>query len=253
MSWGRLAALRYERAHAAAVRRAVAEVPFYRSGGPGPDLDTIEEVLHLLYPLAAPLRARAELPPWLGTAAELRAALELTGRWSPGRPVTEIRPALLDRSSLGPGPYRVLLSAAADRDPAAVLTEPALEGLLLGDAGELADAGPPGGVDLFLRCPLGTLAGELDGPTAEVAGRPVAGRLLHDPHLGYVGAWAPGCDRPHLSTRLVHAAATLDGPVFSKLVQRRPTLVHVRPAGLSALTVAPCPVHGRPTLLRHAG
>jgi hypothetical protein len=72
--------------------------------------------------------------------------------------------------------------------------------------------------------------------------------VLHDPLLGYLGAFAE-CGRWHLDWTRVYARSTTAGLAFTLLRQQSPRLVDVVVAGGVRGTVEPCPRHGTPVVL----
>jgi hypothetical protein len=72
--------------------------------------------------------------------------------------------------------------------------------------------------------------------------------VLHDPLLGYLGAFAE-CGRWHLDWTRVYARSTSAGLVFTLLRQPSPRLVDVVVAGGVHGTIASCPRHGTPVVL----
>ncbi|MEC3977242.1 hypothetical protein [Amycolatopsis sp. H20-H5] len=72
--------------------------------------------------------------------------------------------------------------------------------------------------------------------------------VLHDPLLGYLGAFGE-CGRWHLDWTRVYARSTSAGLVFTLLRQHSPRLVDVVVAGGVRGTVEPCPRHGTPVVL----
>ncbi|MCA1568895.1 MAG: hypothetical protein LC798_00965 [Chloroflexi bacterium] len=249
----------HERRYARTVARAYETVPYYRerwrsgqahSARPHTPAAHLEDHLARLFPLAHPLQPRGELPPWLGGPRELLEALLLTEEHDPSATLLEIRPALLDWRSLGPcgiGRYGVVLSPdaiatpTAARVPADIGAMPPLE--LLGSATELTATQPAleHPARQFVRVRLD------EGVDASVT--PVHAAVLFDSRLGYIGARASSCGEWHLNWRRVHCRTTSDGLAFTKLVQRRPTLVDVVPEQASFVAVAPCARHGSPVLV----
>jgi hypothetical protein len=248
------------RAHAAA-RAAVAgrahrEVPYYRerdaragaadTAAALPETD-LDRFYHQLFPLGEPWLGEADAPAWLPAGAELREALALTGRHSPGATVFELRPALLDVRLPG-GAHRVLLNGAAVVDPFAPDPRPAQREALaatrpatvLGTPADLAELAGAADLSGAMVLPV--------HPFASVRSGPGAPALLFDAHLGWAGAHSAGCGRAHLSWRRLFARATGDGLLVTKLHQRRPTLVDVLVAGTAGLAVALCPRHGTPVV-----
>ncbi|MEV0615154.1 hypothetical protein AB0I81_17655 [Nonomuraea sp. NPDC050404] len=241
----------WERGYRTAVARAFGTVPHYRemwaeAGArkqePAPTPATrLEALLGRLHPLGAPYDRRREEPPWIGEPAELLEALRLTGAYRGERPLFEVRGALLDWRRLGRARYHVLLDADAEvADPGvreaglrAFRAEP--EPALLGDPGQLTDSPEhPGRPRRFLRIPL--------------AGLDAHGHVLHDRLLGYLGGHHRGCRRIHLNWRRVHVRETPEGPLFTLLRRRRPTLVGISVPGIAPLAVELCREHGTPVL-----
>ncbi|WP_067476140.1 hypothetical protein [Actinomadura hibisca] len=260
-------ATRWDAARRKVVRRAFREVPFYReqwaaAGRELPDVvptpaERLADQAFRLCPLGRPYRPAHEPSLWTGDAAALRAAVRTAGVPARGVPVLEVRDAMLDRLSLGPGgpAYGVLLSAEADvldEERRAALNARAV-GLAV-RAGRAVVVGPPDALDhavaglrsaaaATLR--IGVLA-RTTPAEAFSAGGPV---LLHDPVLGYYGARAGTCGVVHLLWRH-HHARVVDGALqITDLRRRRPTLCGVVPAGSAGSAVAPCPEHGVPALV----
>ncbi len=71
--------------------------------------------------------------------------------------------------------------------------------------------------------------------------------VLHDPLLGYVGAFRE-CGRWHLDWRRVYARRTRRGLALTLLTQRSPMLVDVLVEGGVRGAVEPCPRHGTPVV-----
>ncbi|GAA2711226.1 hypothetical protein [Actinoplanes palleronii] len=246
----------HERDHATVVRLAHDEVPFYRerlarAGAtsdvpvPLPTAD-LDRLYHQLFPLGSPWLGQADPPAWVPDPAELPSALRLTERHRTNATVFELRAALLGG---GRGRYRVLLNRDAVIDPfapdpreaQAVAFAATRLATLVGTPGDLAAfrsaAGPTDATILPVRQCADIVA---------VTGEP---GLLHDPYLGHLGAWAASCGHAHLDWRRFHATAVPAGVLVTKLRQRRPTLVHVLPAGADGLTVTSCPAHRTPVLV----
>jgi hypothetical protein len=252
----------HERRYGRAVAAAHGTVPYYRerwvhgvaaSERPPTPAADLDRHLARLFPIAQPLRARGELPPWLGEPRELFEALLLTEQYEPADPLLEIRPALLDWRHLGPasvGRYGVVLAPDAVAAPGA----PALSAgagatgriSLLGSAAELAAIEPR--LEPAARCFVRVALDDDHGNRAVVPEHPRAA-LLYEEHLGYIGARAASCGQWHVNWRRVHCRATSAGLAFTKLVRRRPTLVDVVPAQTSFAAVTACAIHRSPVLV----
>ncbi|WP_433430368.1 hypothetical protein [Nonomuraea sp. CA-141351] len=243
----------WEQGYRAAVARAFGTVPYYRemwaeTGArqeePAPTPVTrLETVLARLYPLGAPYERRREEPGWLGEPGELFEALRLTGEYRGERPLFEVRRALLDWRRIGRARYHVVLSADAEvADPeirAAGLRalHAAREPALLGDPGQIAELPDrPDRARLLLRVPLTDL------------GTHEHGHVVHDGHLGYLGGRHRGCGQVHVNWRRVHVRQTPEGPLFTLLRRRRPTLVGISVPGTAHLALERCRRHGTPVL-----
>jgi hypothetical protein len=254
----------WEARYARAAERAFRQVPFYReqwaaAGHPLRDpvpvaAAELQEQLFRLCPLARPHRPEREPSLWIGDPADLRRALAIAGALATGAAVLEVRGAIVDWRDLGRrGPrYAPVLAADAPiADPArrtalnaeaAAFAAAAGAAVVVGSPAELAVVlGELSGTARLLPLPRVTLDGAGDGGPA----------LLHDRHLGYLGAWVRACGRFHLDWRHVHARADQGGVLITKLRQTRPTLVNVRPAGAGRAAVQVCPLHGTPALLPH--
>ena len=262
---------RPDRRYRRAVRRAVRSVTFYREqcAAAGALLDQarptpageLPDPPHTLVPFGRPWSAAREPSLWTPRPAALARALRLAGCGG-GRPVLEVRPALLDSTRLPRGAplpgrrYAVLLS------PAAVVASPQRRAELTAAALAVAGDGPV----WLVAAPeeLAELAVELGGSTAP-AGRfrpvhrlPVAAAvragpgerpvLLHELALGYLGGLVPACRELHLDRRRVHPRVRDGRLTLSLLRQRRPTLLDIVPPGAEAVGVAGCPRHGTPVL-----
>lgn len=252
---------RWDRAYRAVAGRAFLKVPFYRDQwvAAGRALDepaptpsaALAGQLHRLCPFARPFDASREPSAWIGDGRDLREALALAG--APRRaPVLEVRPAVLDRRTLGLGGprYGVLLPPGAnvmDEPRRRALNAPALR--LARKAGQAVLVGERAALDAFLP--------ELDGVRVTAVERMPAGRavrekgLAHDPHLGYFAAARPGCGATHLLWRRFHAGLRDGAPAVTALRRSRPVLVAVVPAGADGLAPALCPDHGTPILVTH--
>jgi hypothetical protein len=252
----------WERSHRAAVEQAFATVPHYREMWAeagirlpepkptcGADLDSL---LAGLYPFTEPYEPRREAPPWLGEPAELFEALQSTGGYRGERPLFEVRDALLDWDRIGPRAgrhrYEVVLSADAEvADPA--LREASVrafvaarEPALLGSSAQIADLSVAvhdavSKAQIFVRTSLTDL-----GRTGDEA------TVLHDARLGYLGARHQECGQAHLNWRRLYVRQSPNGPLFTMLRRRRPTLVNVVVPGTAHLSAGQCPVHGSPIL-----
>ncbi len=249
-----------ERRYARTVARAYGTVPYYRERWPSGQAQgtrpstpaaNLEDHVARLFPLAEPLRSSGELPPWLGGPRELFEALLLTEEHDPSATLLEIRPALLDWRSLGPcgiGRYGVVLSPAAIAAPTAARVRPDLVSAqpleLLGSPAELTATLPAlvHSARQFVRVRLD------EGVDDSVT--PAHAAVLFDSHLGYIGARATSCGEWHVNWRRVDCRATPEGLAFTKLLQRRPTLVDLVPEQTGFVAVAPCARHGSPVLVR---
>jgi hypothetical protein len=251
----------WERARRAAVEQAFATVPYYRemwaetnsrllepTPTSGADLDSL---LPRLYPFGEPYEYRRETPPWLGEPAELFEALQATGGYRGERPLFEVRDALLDWNRIGPrkGRYHVVLSALAEvADPAvreagvrALMAAP--EPALLGTSEQIAALGPAvSKARVFIRTSPGDLDRAGDGAT-----------VLHDAHLGYLGARHQACGQVHVNWRRLYVRQAPDGLLFTVLRRRRPTLVNVVVPGTAHLMLGRCRIHHSPVILAEGG
>lgn len=252
---------RARRQYQRAVRRAFAQVTFYReqcaAAGrlltepvPTP-ADALPQPPHTLCPFAQPWSPEREPSLWTPTLRPLARALWLAG-CRERLPVLEVRQALLDRDRLPrrhrlrPTAYRVLLSptavVSADAHRAALNQHALAVGAawVVGSPDELAAAVPAG--DRFRpvhRLPVAAVTG------TAATDVPV---VLYEPMLGYLGARVPQCRQFHLDAPRVYARER-DGTVsFSLPRSRRPTMLDIVPAGADRVTVQPCPRHGTPTL-----
>lgn len=249
----------HERRYLRAVAAAYGTVPYYRERWlrgvaaserrPTPAAD-LDRQLARLFPIAQPLAARGELPPWLGDPRELFEALLLTERYDPADPLIEVRRALLDWRHLGPGRigrYGVVLAPDAITVPGAPALPAGIGAMrqisLLGTAAELAAITPA------IEVPARRFARVVLGDKRAAADEDPSPALLFDRHLGYVGARSGSCGEWHLNWRRVHCRETDAGLAFTKLAQRRPALVDVVPAQTAFRAVAACPVHGSPVLV----
>jgi hypothetical protein len=253
------------------VDRAFREVPYYRDmwgeagrALPEPRVSPAAELADQLFrlcPLARPWRAREEPSLWIGSPADLAAALSLATEERVHGPVLEVRPALVDWTALPPrrGPrYGVLL--APDATVGAVTTRlslhvPALA--LAAAAGGAVVVGSPAQLAQVVPEVTQALAGRdlrLDGLprlslAAAAADPDVAPALLHDPYLGHVGARPRSCRRAHVDWRRYHCRRREPGVVVTRLRDRRPTLVDVLPVEPGFGGVGRCPEHGTPVLV----
>lgn len=249
----------WDLAYRRVVGHAFRRVPFYRDQwvAAGRALDEPEPTpsaalagqLHRLCPFARPFDPAGEPSLWIGEARILREALTLVG--APRRtPVLEVRPAVLDRRTLGPGGprYGVLLG------PDAKVVNEARRRALNAEALELATAAGRA-VVVGDRQALDEVLPRLDGvdvTTVERVSLAQAtagenGTLVHDPHLGYFAGRA-SCGRIHLLWRRFHARRAGQVTTVSAL-RRRPVLVDVIPDDPpSGHTPGTCPEHGTPII-----
>lgn len=253
--FARFSAASWERAYRRAAALAFSRVPFYRDQwvAAGRALDEPEPTptaelagqLHRLCPFAEPYDPAREPSLWIGEAAALREALALAG--VPGRaPVLEVRPAVLDRRTLGRGGprYGVLLGPGArvvHERRRRELNAAAVE--LATRAGRAVVVGERPALDALLPELAGAEVTAVERVTLGAAAD--GGALVHDPHLGYYAARA-SCGRIHLLWRRFHARPVGDAPAVSALRRRRPVLVGVVPDGRG--TPGSCPEHGTPIL-----
>jgi hypothetical protein len=195
--------------------------------------------------------AAAALPLQRTLRAELFEALRATGDYRGERPLFEVRDALLDWNRIAPrkGRYHVLLSAQAEvADPAVREASvrafmAAAKPALLGTSAQIAALGPAvGKARVFIRTSPGDLDRAGDGVT-----------VLHDAHLGYLGARHRACGRVHVNWRRLHVRQTLDGLLFTMLCRRRPTLVDIVVSGTAHLSVSRCRIHHSPIILAEGG
>jgi hypothetical protein len=263
---------RQARRHRRAVRRAFAEVTFYREqwamadsplDDPVPTAVTdLPDPPHTLTPFARPWSPAREPSVWTPDPAALAAALRLAGCGGRGRAtVLEVRDALLDQHRLpgrfgGPA-YGVLLSASAIVADTARAEERNVKTLAQAAArGRVWVVGAPadlsalpgladGRLDTVHRVPVSFVEHPADGGE-----RPV---VLHDPVLGYVGARVPDCGRFHVDWQRVHVRERAGVVTFSLLGRRRPTLLEMCPSGVDRLRVAICARHATPVLELRAG
>ncbi|MFN2468232.1 MAG: hypothetical protein ABR521_08925 [Gaiellaceae bacterium] len=274
---------RWDRRRQAAVERAFAEVPYYReqwaSAGralsepvPVRAADLSEELFRLC-PLRSPWDPRREPTLWIGDLTALADALTLAGARPRRLPVLEVRLAVVDSTRLGRvgAPYGVLLAPDADVAGDARRLALQLGSLKLAlDHGRAVVVGAPtelpavmrsaeaalGGVDvrwsLVPRLTLAEAAGA-DGGCEQRSGAD-GGReerfVVHDPYLGYVAARSPDCGEVHLLWNRIHARPSQDGLLFTRIRDRRPTLVNVIPVHGGFSTVSRCRAHGTPVLER---
>jgi hypothetical protein len=258
---------RDRRRYRRAVRRAFATVTFYREqcaaagrllAEPVPTpAGALPEPPHTLCPFARPWSAGREPSLWTPAPRPLARALWLAG-CRDRSPVLEVREALLDRTRLArrsrlrrPVRYGVLLSptalvtspehrAALNR--AAAVVAAAGTGWLVASPAELAAEPAAGGGRLRPVHRLPVAAAAQPGPV----GTPT---VLHEPRLGYLGAYRPSCGRFHLDTPRVYARDR-DGQVSLSLPgSRRPTLLDIVPAGADQVTLGRCEQHRTAVLL----
>lgn len=262
---------RWERAYRAMIGRAFAKVPFYRDqwAEAGRALDepvptpsaALAGQTHRLCPFARPFDPSREPSPWIGDGRDLREALALAGT-PPRAPVLEVRPAVLDRRSLGRGGprYGVLLPPGAkvvDESRRRALNAAALR--LARDAGQAILVGERAALDAFLPELDGVRVTAVERMTADRAVREkavqekavqekgVRGKTVaHDPHLGYFAAAGEGCGELHLLWRRFHARLRGGVPAVTALRRTRPVLAGVIPDGAGGLTLGRCPGHGTP-------
>jgi hypothetical protein len=270
---GDVYAKRDQRRYRRAVRRAFAQVTFYREqcaaagqmlAEPTPTLaDRLPQPPHTLCPFARPWSPEREPSLWTPALHPLARALRMAGCYD-GAPVLEVRDALLDYVRLprlhpfgSAIAYQVLLSPTAivasdarrtelNRE-ALALAESAGVGWVVGHPDELAAT--PEALNEHLRpvhrLPVSAVAA---AATIEVP------TLLYEPMLGYLGALVPQCRQFHLDIPRVYARER-DGSVSISLPRsRRPTLLDIVPRGADLVMVDRCARHGAPTLTaRHEG
>ncbi|WP_248962644.1 hypothetical protein [Sphaerisporangium perillae] len=255
----------WERAYRAVLSHAFATVPYYREmwADAGARLEEpvtteasrLDRLLGRLYPVADPHEPRREPPAWLGEPGELFEALLLTGGYRGDRPLFEVREALLDWDRIAPrkARYHVVLSGRAEvADPALRAASvrafrAAHEPDLLGDGEQVTElAGHPGRVRVFLRRSPAELTRTPAGGGEPATAVPAA-EVLHDAHLGYLGARHRDCGQVHVNWRRVHVHQGPAGPLFTSL-RRRPVLAHVSLPGTAHLSAGRCRLHGTPIL-----
>lgn len=256
------------RRYARASRRAFGEVLFYREqwaaagavlAEPTPTATAdLPQPPHTLCPFARPWSPAREPSLWTPTGRPLARALRLAG-CDPRRAVLEICPALRDSDRLPRagfalararygvllGPSAVVASAAhrlaLNRAALASVTGPAW---LVGTAGELADVTEWAAGDDAAGRPLHPVVRLAPGDPVPPTG-PV---LLHDPHLGYLGARRRDCAELHLDHARVDAREHSGRVAFSLPGRRRPTLLALLPPGAARVVLTTCPRHGGPVL-----
>jgi hypothetical protein len=263
---------RDQRRYQRAVRRAFAQVTFYREQCVAagrllaePDPTPVAELPqppHTLCPFARPWSPDREPPLWTPTLHPLARALQMAGAYD-GTPVLEVRGALLDHARLPRSrglarrpAYRVLLS------PAAVVASEKRRAELNREAVAVADAagggwaiGGPEELAAIPEVRSGRLRPVQRLPLAAVAAGDThdAPALLYEPMLGYLGALVPQCRRFHLDSPRVYVRER-DGVVTVSLPrQPRPTLLDIVPAAAGAVMVGRCERHGKPTLTARYG
>lgn len=260
---------RDRRRYRRAARRAFATVTFYREqwavagrvlAEPVPTpADALPDPPHTLCPFARPWTPDREPSLWTPSLRALGRALRMAGCHE-RLPVLEVREALLDqirirRHPLQPRPdypaYRVLLS------PTSIVASPARRAELDQEALHAAAAG--GGGWLVGGPPELAAVPELAGvrlrpvhrlPVAATADHPATDvpTVLHEPRLGYLGAFVPECRRFHLDGRRVYARDRAGTVALSLPYSRRPTLLDIVPPGAERVTVGRCERHRTPVL-----
>lgn len=258
---------RWDAARRSVVGRAFREVPYYREQWaiagealtePVPVAsDHLVDQAFRLCPLSRPWLPDKEPSPWTGDPEVLAEMLRLAGVTRRGVPVIEVRPSMVDWTSLGHGGprYAAMLPPGADvvdeerrlllNAPATALAARAGSALLVGGPGEVAavrsELGPEVDVTPVIRGTVGDVARAGSRP-----GDPA--RLACDPCLGYLGATVPSCGNLHPLWRR-HHLRTENGALLVTALQRRPALCSVVPAGSSGVTVGSCEEHRSAILL----